>query len=94
MMCGEWQVPIRRACAALEFGTSTYHHQSCRPDQAPLAARIKTICETRVRYGYRRAQVLLRREGWAINQKRTRRIYNKLGLQLRNKTPGILLRNF
>jgi putative transposase len=52
-----------------------------------LAARIKTICETRVRYGYRRVQVLLRREGWTINQKRTRRIYNELGLQLRNKTP-------
>jgi putative transposase len=31
-------------------------------------------------------QVLLRREGWAINQKRTGRIYNELGLQLRNKT--------
>lgn len=87
MICGEWQVSIRRACAALEFDRSTHHYRSCRPDQAPLAARIKTICETRVRYGYRRVQVLLRREGWTINQKRTRRIYNELGLQLRNKTP-------
>ena len=78
---------IRRACAALEFDRSTHHYRSCRPDQAPLAARIRTICETRVRYGYRRVQVLLRREGWMINQKRTRRIYNELGLQLRNKTP-------
>lgn len=86
-MCGEWQVSIRRACAALEFDRSTYHHRSCRPDQAPLAARIRTICETRVRYGYRRVQVLLRREGWVIIQKRTRRIYNELGLQLRNRTP-------
>jgi putative transposase len=31
--------------------------------------------------------VLLRREGWPINHKKTRRIYNELGLQLRNKTP-------
>jgi hypothetical protein len=30
---------------------------------------------------------LLRREGWLINQKKTRRIYRELGLQLRNKTP-------
>ena len=30
---------------------------------------------------------MLRQERWAINQKRTRRIYNELGLQLRNKTP-------
>jgi putative transposase len=29
----------------------------------------------------------LRREGFAINQKKTRRIYRELGLQLRNKTP-------
>ena len=34
-------------------------------------------------------QVLLRREGWVINQKRTRRIYNELGLLLRNKTPKL-----
>ncbi len=31
--------------------------------------------------------MLLRREGWVINLKRTRRIYNQLGLLLRNKTP-------
>lgn len=86
-MRSEWQVSIRRACAVLEVDTSTYHYKPHRPDQAGLAARIKAICETRVRYGYRRVQVLLRREGWHVNQKRTRRIYNELGLQLRNKTP-------
>jgi putative transposase len=31
--------------------------------------------------------VLLRREGHDINEKRTRRIYSELGMQLRNKTP-------
>ena len=40
-----------------------------------------------MRYGYRRVHVLLRREGWPTNVKRTYRIYNELGLQLRNKTP-------
>lgn len=39
-MCGEWQVSIRRACAVLEFDTSSHPYKSCRPDQAPLAARI------------------------------------------------------
>ena len=42
---------------------------------------------TRVRYGYRRVHVLLQREGWTGNVKRTYRIYRDLGLQLRNKTP-------
>ena len=67
--------------------TSSYHHRSRRPDQAGLEARIKAICETRVRYGYRRVRMLLQREGWRINIKKTHRVYTALGLQLRNKTP-------
>jgi len=43
--------------------------------------------QTRVRYGYRRIHVLLRREGCRHGQNKTRRIYRELGLQLRNKTP-------
>ena len=67
--------------------TSTYHYRSRRTGQADLEQRIRDICQTRVRYGYRRVHVLLRREGWLINQKKTRRVYRELGLQLRNKTP-------
>lgn len=86
-MRGEWGVSIRRACRVFLVDTSTYHYRSRRPGQAALKKRIREICQTRVRYGYRRVHVLLRREGWLINQKKTRRIYNELGLQLRNKTP-------
>lgn len=46
--------------------TSTYHYKSRRREQAGIEARIREICETRVRYGYRRVHVLLRREGWEI----------------------------
>jgi putative transposase len=70
-----------------EVDTSTYHYKSRRPEQASLEARIREICQTRVRYGYRRVHVLLRREGWRLGQNKTRRIYRELGLQLRNKTP-------
>jgi transposase InsO family protein len=62
-------------------------YKSRRREQAGVEARIKEICQTRVRYGYRRVHVLLRRQGWEVNLKRTHRIYNELGLQLRNKTP-------
>lgn len=86
-MLADWGISIRRACRALKFDTSTYHYKSRRTGQAGLELRIKEICETRVRYGYRRVHVLLRREGWMINMKKTRRIYNELGLQLRNKHP-------
>jgi putative transposase len=80
-------VSIRKACAALEFDRSTYHYKSRRSGQAALETRIKEICHARVRYGYRRVHVLLRREGWRHGQNKTRRIYRELGLQLRNKAP-------
>ena len=61
--------------------------------------RIREICETRVRYGYRRVHVLLDREGWGLNIKKVYRIYRGCkepshcdtspqdGMQFRNKTP-------
>ena len=82
-----WKVSVRKACRVLRFDPKSYRYRSRRPSQAALEDRIRTICRTRVRYGYRRVHVLLRREGWAINEKRTRRVYNEIGMQLRNKTP-------
>jgi putative transposase len=86
-VCSEWDVSIRRACRVLAVGKSTYHYESRRRGQAAVKKRIKEITETRMRYGYRCVQVVLRREGWMINIKRTRRIYRELGLQLRAKSP-------
>jgi len=82
-----WKVSVRRACGVLRFDLKSYRYRSRRPGQAPLESRIKEICQTRVRYGYRRVHVMLRREGWVINEKKTRRVYNEIGMQLRNKTP-------
>ena len=48
--------------------------------------RIKEIASVRIRYGYRRIYILLRREGWKINRKRVYRIYREEGLNLRNKS--------
>src|SRR5690606_24623353 len=82
-----WKASVRRACDVLRTDRSLYTYKSRRGDQAALKQRIKEICQTRVRYGYRRVHVLLVREGWPINIKRTYKLYNELGLQLRNKTP-------
>ena len=78
---------IRKACDALRVDRSLYHYKGKRGEQAGLKLRIKQICETRVRYGYRRVHVLLRREGWDVNPKRIYRLYKEMGLQLRNKVP-------
>jgi putative transposase len=40
---------------------------------------------SRVSYGYRRIQVLLRREGWKVNHKRVYRLYRLEGLGMRTK---------
>src|SRR6185437_6817270 len=85
----EWQVTIRRACRALPVERSTYHYRPRRVEQAELKQRIKEIAETRVRYGYRRIHVLLRREGWKVNPKRVCRLYREMDLQLRNKRPKV-----
>ena len=85
--CCEWDVSIRRACRVLQIDPTSYRYKPRRRGQAELEKRIKEICETRVRYGYRRVQVLLRREGIQVNHKKTYRVYRELGLQLRAKTP-------
>ena len=82
-----WTVSVRKACAVLRIGRSLYTYKSRRCDQAGLKKRINEITETRVRYGYRRVHVLLRREGWAVNPKRIYRLYKEMGLQIRHKVP-------
>jgi putative transposase len=85
-----WKVSTRRACSTLKIDRALYVYKSRRGEQADLKARIKEIAETRMRYGYRRIHVLLRREGWQVNPKRIYRLYREIGLQMRNTmTPPI-----
>jgi putative transposase len=80
-------VSVRRACRAVPAPRSTYHYIARRPSQDVLRKRIRELAETHVRYGYRRIHILLRREGWEVNVKRVRRLYNLDGLQMRLKPP-------
>jgi len=80
-------VSQRRACRVVGFCRTSHRYRSHRRDDRALRLRIVEIAETRVRYGYRRVQVLLRREGWRVNHKRTYRIYCEEGLYLRRKRP-------
>ena len=58
-----------------------------KPDQAPLRLRIHDLAQTRMRYGYFRIYIMLRREGWLVNHKRVYRLYRQDGLSLRLKKP-------
>jgi len=80
-------VSERRSCAALGVDRSTIRYRSIRSDQAALRLRIHDLAKTRVRYGYYRIYILLRREGWAVNHKRIYRLYREDGLSLRLRRP-------
>lgn len=58
-------------------------YRSRKDSQAALRLRLRELAGSRVRYGYRRLTVLLRREGWAVNTKRVYRLYRDEELQVR-----------
>ena len=76
-----------RGCVALGVGRSGIRSRSTKPDQAPLRVPICDLAKSRVRYGYFRIYILLRREGWRVNHKRVHRLYRDEGLNLRLKRP-------
>jgi len=82
-----WDVGIHRSCQLIQLSRTVYRYQGIKPDQTPLRHRIKELAYSRVRYGFARIHVLLRREGWKINIKRTYRLYCLEGLNLRYKKP-------
>jgi putative transposase len=47
--------------------------------------RLRELAANRVRFGYRRLTVMLRREGWRVNPKRVYRLYTEDGLTVRTK---------
>jgi len=87
-----YKVSIRRICRLCSFNKSTYYYKEVVDHQAiVIKQKIKDIAAVRVRYGYRRIHVLLRRDGMLVNPKRVYRLYRELSLQLRNKRPKRLV---
>jgi putative transposase len=82
-----YDVSERRACRATGGARTTQRYRSRRDPQTELRMRLKELATARVRYGYRRLHVLLRREGWPVNAKRVYRLYVEEGLSIRAKTP-------
>lgn len=85
-MLEAYRIGLRRGSRLMMQSRTVYHYQSRRDDRA-VTQRIREIAETRIRYGVQRIHILLRREGWLINHKKTHRIYCQEGLNLRTKRP-------
>lgn len=82
-----YRTSIRQACEVVQCYSSVYYYRSRRHSDTALRSRIREIAVTRIRYGYQRIHVLLRREGWLVNHKKVLRIYREEGLNLRSKRP-------
>ncbi|QJB30703.1 IS3 family transposase [Chitinophaga oryzae] len=86
-LISSYKVAVKRACSVVKYARSKWYYKSKRKSDLPVRQRIREIAATRVRYGYNRIHILLRREGWKDNRKRVHRIYKEEGLNLRSKRP-------
>ena len=64
---------------------ASLQYRSRRDPQTALRMRLRELAASRVRFGYRRLTVLLRRDGWFVNAKRIYRLYTEEGLIVRTK---------
>ena len=77
----------RRACSVTGQHRSTQRKPLTRDPRRDLRQRMHEIVRTRVRYGYRRVHILLKREGWIVGRNVIYRLYREEGLALRSKQP-------
>ena len=82
-----YAISRRRICRVMQFSRTTDYYKSRKDPPELLRMRLRDLAVSRIRYGYRRLHVLLRREGWKVNLKRVHRLYRLEGLSMRKKTP-------
>lgn len=82
-----YKVSINRACKCVQLASSVFYYKPDRGDDSLLRMRINEIAKTRIRKGFWRIYILLKREGFTDNHKRVYRIYREEGLNLRTKRP-------
>lgn len=80
-----YQGSERRACRATGFVRTTQRYRSQRDPRTGLRMRLKDLAVARVRYGYRRLNVLLRREGWYVVHKKPYRLYREEHLTVKRR---------
>lgn len=82
-----YAISQRRACRLVGQHRSMQYYRSVKDPKLALRGRMHELAQVRVRYGYRRLHVLLRREGWQLGKDQAYRLYVEERLQLRCKRP-------
>lgn len=75
----------RRAAGLIPVDRATLRYEHHRDPQDALRVRLHELARSRVRYGYRRLTVMLKRECWEVDTKRIYRLYTEEGLIVRTK---------
>ena len=78
-----YRLSQRRAARLIPVRLETLRYRSTRDRQDALRQRLRELAAVRVRFGYRRLTVLLKREGRRVNKKRIHRLYREEGLSMR-----------
>ena len=82
----ELKLSERRVCRLLNINRTFKRYRSPKMDQdAIITERLSELATRWRRFGYKRLHVLLRREGFKINHKRTYRLYREAGLCIRKR---------
>ena len=94
---GRWTQTVfalstRRVSGLMMINCSTMNYWSRRDPQHALRVRLRELAASRVRFGYRRLTVMLRREGWPVNAKRIYRLYTEYELAVRTKVRKMIAR--
>ena len=75
-----YRLSQRHAARLIPVERMTLRYEHHRDPQEALRVRLRELAGSRVRYGYRRLTVLLKRDGWEVNAKRIYRLYTEKGL--------------
>jgi putative transposase len=71
----ELRTPIAELCRQHGVSEQSYYYR-IRMDPLPaMRRRVRELAQARVRFGYRRIYILLRREGWDVGKSRFYRVY-------------------
>jgi putative transposase len=76
-------VSQRWACQLVGQHRSTQRHQPMEPDRdRALRQQLRAFSRAHPRWGYRRAHVHLRQQGWRVNRKTIQRLWREEGLRV------------
>lgn len=78
----------RRACTPLSVARSSLHYESAQTvKDVPVLTGMAILSAQYPRYGYRRIQIFLERQGHKMSAGRAYRLWSKAGLQVPRKRP-------